>query len=1002
MTTLAEFWKQPFAHGMVDALGWTLLHFLWQGVLVAGLLWCVLALVGGRSARVRYGFACAALLLMAALPLTTFARLAAAEPRNALPVALPAFTLDVNADGAGDGREPLRERLARGLDAAAPWIPAIWAVGLVVFLGRLNYGLMVAGRLKASGTEPVSEELLEAFEVLKERLGVKSAVRMLQSAMVQVPTVIGWLRPIVLVPVGCFAGLSTMQVEALLAHELAHIRRNDYLVSVLQSVVEAMLFYHPAVWWVSRQVRRERECCCDELAVGVGGDALAYARALACLEESRAGMPEVVLSANGGVLTMRIKRLLGNKEDSVVSRATAFLILCAVVVVAGSYVAAAARAQSHRMAVIVGMHDEPLIATEVQGEIAAVPPVAPYQPGQHGNPVQSMKPQYRNWLDQDVVWIITPQERAAFLKLANDEERDAFITQFWARRDPPGAAANSYRETHYARIAYSNQHFAAVNAAGWKSDRGHVYIAYGKPDEIESHPSGGQGSAPYELWHYSSLPGFGDNVDIRFVDTCRCGDYRYTVDQPGHSGIGLDGSGGTEPKVILAAKILAAGSGSPSQAETVRSESAGVISGVVYDPTGALVPRAQVKATNAAANLVRGAVTDNAGNYSLMALPSGNYTVEVRAAGFASATRTNVSVEPGKAAGVNLKLRVGSVSQTLAVKGAPVAETAKAKGPVPPPPARTDGKPMRVSAGVMAGNAISQPAPVYPDDAKAAKVQGVVVLHAIISKAGTVDNVAVVSGPPALMVSAIDAVRQWKYKPYLLNGEPTAVETTININYTLADGNSTPGADRGLAPAQAPIKAAASAMEGNLIDKVQPDYPPIAKAAAVQGAVVLHAVISKEGNVEQLTVLSGPPMLTPSALDAVRQWKYRPYLLNGQPTEVETTITVNYSLPGSADIHSQSDVRKMPDGTVAPVLIYQVEPEYTQEAKAAKKTGTVLVNLIVNQKGMPTQVHVLKGVDAGLDKKAVDAVRQYRFKPAMKDDKAVDKELNVEVNFQVF
>ncbi len=149
------------------------------------------------------------------------------------------------------------------------------------------------------------------FDGCSIRLGIHRAVRLMQSTLVEVPTVIGWLRPVVLIPVSCLTGLSTAQVEAIFCHELAHVRRHDYLVSVIQSVVEALLFYHPAVWWVSKQLRRERECCCDELAVGHGGDVLAYARALSYLEERRASFPEFALGANGGVLSMRIKRLLG-------------------------------------------------------------------------------------------------------------------------------------------------------------------------------------------------------------------------------------------------------------------------------------------------------------------------------------------------------------------------------------------------------------------------------------------------------------------------------------------------------------------------------------------------------------------------------------------------------------------------------------------------------------------------------------------------------------------
>jgi GWxTD domain-containing protein len=150
---------------------------------------------------------------------------------------------------------------------------------------------------------------------------------------------------------------------------------------------------------------------------------------------------------------------------------------------------------------------------------------------------------YKKWLDEDVRWIITDQERKAFQSLSNDEERDSFIENFWLRRNPnPDSPENEYREEHYARIAYANEHFAA-GMPGWKTDRGHIYIAYGKADSIDSHPSGGEyerpmaegggntSTYPFEVWHYRYLAGIGDNIDIEFVDTCMCGDYHMTIDR---------------------------------------------------------------------------------------------------------------------------------------------------------------------------------------------------------------------------------------------------------------------------------------------------------------------------------------------------------------------------------------------------------------------------------------------------------------------------------------
>src|SRR5919198_3747565 len=150
---------------------------------------------------------------------------------------------------------------------------------------------------------------------------------------------------------------------------------------------------------------------------------------------------------------------------------------------------------------------------------------------------------YKKWLDEDVRWIITDEERSAFKQLSNDEERDQFIEQFWLRRDPtPDTAENEFKEEHYRRIAYANEHFAA-GIPGWKTDRGRMYVMYGPADEIESHPSGGTydrpmeegggttSTYPFEQWRYRYLEGIGQEVIIEFVDTCMCGDYHMTIDR---------------------------------------------------------------------------------------------------------------------------------------------------------------------------------------------------------------------------------------------------------------------------------------------------------------------------------------------------------------------------------------------------------------------------------------------------------------------------------------
>jgi GWxTD domain-containing protein len=156
---------------------------------------------------------------------------------------------------------------------------------------------------------------------------------------------------------------------------------------------------------------------------------------------------------------------------------------------------------------------------------------------------EELKGPYKRWVNEDVHWIITDQELKAFKSLSNDEERDNFIEQFWLRRNPnPDSPENEFREEHYRRIAYANEHFAA-GKPGWKTDRGHIYISFGKPDSIDSHPSGGAyqrpmdegggetSTFPFETWHYRYLEGVGDNIDLEFVDTCMCGDYHFTINR---------------------------------------------------------------------------------------------------------------------------------------------------------------------------------------------------------------------------------------------------------------------------------------------------------------------------------------------------------------------------------------------------------------------------------------------------------------------------------------
>src|SRR5437773_1547670 len=279
---------------LIHTLGWTLLHSLWQGTLAAVGLAALLTVVPARAARSRYALSVATLLVMLALPLATGLRLGSERLwTDAAP-----YTLTTR---------------MRAVEPALPWVVARWLVGVLLMSAHTAWGWLATQRLRTVGTRPVPEAWWQTLAALATRLRVSQPVRLLASALIAVPAVIGWWRPVILIPVSVLTGggLTPLQLDALLAHELAHVRRHDYLVNLLQSVVETLLFYHPAVWWISAQVRQERENCCDDWAVKICGDRLDYARALASLEEFRGASPQVAMAAGGASLLQRIRRLVG-------------------------------------------------------------------------------------------------------------------------------------------------------------------------------------------------------------------------------------------------------------------------------------------------------------------------------------------------------------------------------------------------------------------------------------------------------------------------------------------------------------------------------------------------------------------------------------------------------------------------------------------------------------------------------------------------------------------
>ncbi|TWU12232.1 Regulatory protein BlaR1 [Symmachiella macrocystis] len=311
-------------HPLTDRIGWTLLHSVWLlaivGVIVAGELFALRR----HTAAVRYLAATTGLAVMALVPVTVYFNMTIDSPiarqvgnefnRDGSIAALDSepttASLPAIFNAAGNGGADVAPSLATQFRSLLPGAVFLWACGVGLLSLRLIVMWRFVQRLRVRQTTPVSDAVRAAFERVCHRMGIQRPVELLQSALVSVPTVIGCLRPVILLPTSSLMGLDTRELEAILAHELAHVRRHDNLVNILQSIVEILLFFHPAVWWLSRRIRIERENCCDDMAVGIVGNKVAYARVLARIAELGSRPVGLAASANGSDLVARVRRLL--------------------------------------------------------------------------------------------------------------------------------------------------------------------------------------------------------------------------------------------------------------------------------------------------------------------------------------------------------------------------------------------------------------------------------------------------------------------------------------------------------------------------------------------------------------------------------------------------------------------------------------------------------------------------------------------------------------------
>lgn len=301
----------------MDALGWTLLHFLWQGALVGVVFATLRALIPASHCNARYANGLAALALMLVFPLVTLFTMLRADGgvESVLQVSSSA------AAGASAIAQAAPANALSAMDAALQWVVCLWVAGvlLVAYRSWLQWRSLIQIARKWAQSDPSLEAALLA---LAGRFELMRRIRVLVSDRIDTPILIGWFKPVILLPTAVVLGFPRQQIELILAHELGHLRRYDHVVNLAQALVETLLFYHPVVHWISREIRNEREICCDSLVLHkTSGDPREYARTLAALEELRQPPAQLALAASGGVLLDRVRRILGGQRNAARSSA---------------------------------------------------------------------------------------------------------------------------------------------------------------------------------------------------------------------------------------------------------------------------------------------------------------------------------------------------------------------------------------------------------------------------------------------------------------------------------------------------------------------------------------------------------------------------------------------------------------------------------------------------------------------------------------------------------
>lgn len=384
----------------IEALGWTILHSLWQGALIGGIAWIALRALRNFDARTRYRVAFAALVLIPLLAVGTFIKVY--EPQQATTTSFNAAAYYYMTNTGITNGAPAA---AEGFHwiSLLPYVVLLWVAGSAFFALRFIGGLVFLQRLRYSEQRGLPWHINAQLVEWKRKLSISRTVRIAESALARTPMLIGYFKPVILLPLGCAAGLPKEQLEALIAHELAHVVRHDFIFNLVQELVRIVFFYHPGVWWLNSVIRDERESCCDEIAFGLGVEKISLAKALAALEEQKLQQPELALAAVGrGNLMQRIRRMFRQAPaPSMRERvgASALLLIGLLVITTSVTIAQTIKdkkahdKKESSASSDAGDNGDTLKDTKKKKPpVPPVPPVAPVAPVAPGAPVPPMPP----------------------------------------------------------------------------------------------------------------------------------------------------------------------------------------------------------------------------------------------------------------------------------------------------------------------------------------------------------------------------------------------------------------------------------------------------------------------------------------------------------------------------------------------------------------------------------------------------------------------------------